>query len=139
MPLVSKIIDGFNILTDFRQFFSILVWILVSWILWTAIVYVGMITIDGRVKIWWSLFTQGVLALGIALPSAPAGLGVFEGSMVAALSVFDISAEKAFAIAVVIHLIQIVQTAILGIIGIVRQGDSIAAILGRISSSRKKS
>ena len=138
LPRIENVIDGFKILTNGKQFLAILTWLLITWALWTGNLYITMIAIDPRVELWWSLFTQGVLALGIALPSAPAGLGVFEGTVVAALSVFDISPEKALVVGVFVHLVQIIMTTILGIIGIVRQGDSIAAILGRIRSSKEK-
>ena len=39
---------------------------------------------------WWILFVLGVVSLGAALPSAPASLGVFEGSIVAALALLGL-------------------------------------------------
>ena len=137
LPRIEMIIDGFLILTNWRQFISVLFWIIISWLLWTFILFYGINTIHGGNKFWWAIFTQGVLALGIALPSAPAGLGVFEGTMVAALSVFNINREESLSIAVVIHFIQIIITTVIGFIAVMKQGESISDILKKIQSSRQ--
>ncbi len=135
-PQIEKVIDGFSVLTDIRQFSAVLLWILITWSLWTLILIVGLYSISPNFKFWWAIFTEGVLALGIALPSAPAGLGVYEGAMVVALSAFGIPYEASFGIAIVIHLMQIIITSVFGIMGVLRQGDSISAILSRIKPSK---
>lgn len=138
IPKVEMIIDGFQVLTDLKQFSSVLLWILITWSLWTIILIIGLSSISPDFKFWWAIFTEGMLALGIALPSAPAGLGVYEGTMVAALSAFGVQAEKSLGIAVVIHLIQITLTSIFGVVGVVKQGDSISSILSRIRVSKNR-
>lgn len=137
LPRIEMVIDGFLILTNWRQFISVLFWIIISWVLWTFILFYGINTIHGDVKFWWAIFTQGVLALGIALPSAPANLGVFEGTMIAALSVFNINREESLGIAVVIHLVQIAITTIIGFIAVMKQGESISDILKKIRSAKQ--
>ena len=138
LPRIEMVIDGFLILTNWEQFVSVLFWIIISWLLWTLILFYGISTIHEGVEFWWVIFTQGVLALGIALPSAPAGIGVFEGTMVAALSVFNINREESLGIAVVIHLVQIIITTIIGFIGVMKQGESISDIFKKIQSARKE-
>ena len=135
---IEMVIDGFLILTNWEQFVSVLFWIIISWLLWTLILFYGISTIHEGVEFWWVIFTQGVLALGIALPSAPAGIGVFEGTMVAALSVFNINREESLGIAVVIHLVQIIITTIIGFIGVMKQGESISDIFKKIQSARQE-
>ena len=138
LPRIEMVIDGFLILTNWRQFVSVLFWIIISWLLWTFILFYGINTIHGGNKFWWAIFTQGVLALGIALPSAPAGLGIFEGTMVAALSVFNMNREESLGIAVVIHFVQIIITTVIGFIAVMKQGESISDILKKIQSSRQE-
>ena len=138
LPRIEMVIDGFLILTNWEQFVSVLFWIIISWLLWTLILFYGISTIHDGVEFWWVIFTQGVLALGIALPSAPAGIGVFEGTMVAALSVFNINREESLGIAVVIHLVQIIITTIIGFIGVMKQGESISDIFKKIQSARQE-
>jgi len=138
LPKIEMIIDGFLIMTNWKQFISVLFWIIISWFLWTVILFFGINTIQGDVKFWWAIFTEGVLALGIALPSAPAGIGVFEGTMIAALSVFGISVEKSLGVAVVIHLVQIILTTAIGLIAVMKQGESISDILRKIRSTKQE-
>jgi len=138
LPRIEMVIDGFLILTNWEQFVSVLFWIIISWLLWTLILFYGISTIHDGVKFWWAIFTEGVLALGIALPSAPAGIGVFEGTMVAALSVFNLNREESLGIAVVIHLVQIIITTIIGFIGVMKQGESISDIFKKIQSARQE-
>jgi len=137
-PQIGKVIDGFAVLTNLRQFAAVLLWVLITWSLWTVILIIGLSSISPDFKFWWAIFTEGVLALGIALPSAPAGLGVYEGAMVVALSAFGVPYAASFGIAIVIHLMQILITSVLGIIGVLRQGDSISSILSRIRSTKKE-
>jgi uncharacterized protein (TIRG00374 family) len=137
LPKIEMVIDGFQVITNWRQIISVFLWISISWLLWTFLLFFGLKVIHGDTKFWWAIFTEGVLALGIALPSAPAGLGVYEGTMIAALSVFEIPAEIALGLAVVIHLIQIGITSIIGFIAIAKHGESIPAIFQRIRSSQK--
>jgi len=137
-PQIEKILDGFKVLTDVGQFISVLFWILVTWSLWTVILIVGLSAVSPQYKFWWAIFTEGVVAMGIALPSAPAGLGVYEGSMVLALSAFDIPYEQALGVAIIMHLMQIVITSVLGVIGVLRQGDSISGIFSRVKISEER-
>jgi uncharacterized protein (TIRG00374 family) len=138
LPRIEMVIDGFLILANWRQFISVLFWIIISWLLWTFILFYGINIIHGGTKFWWAIFTEGVLALGIALPSAPAGLGVFESAMVAALSVFNLNREESLSIAVVIHLIQIIITTVIGLIAVMKQGESISDILKKIQYARQE-
>ena len=138
-PHIEKVIDGFKVLTNIRQFTAVLLWILITWSLWTVILVVGLSAVSPDFKFWWAIFTEGVLALGIALPSAPAGLGVYEGAMVVALSAFGVPYATSFGIAIIIHLMQILITSGFGIVGVIRQGESISGILSRIRTTKKQS
>jgi len=135
-PQIEKVIDGFKVLTNLRQFASVFLWVLITWSLWTIILVIGLSSISPDFQLWWAIFTEGVIALGIALPSAPAGLGVYEGAMVVALAAFGVPYETSFGIAIVIHLMQIIITSGFGIAGVLRQGDSISAILSRIKKTK---
>lgn len=132
IPKIGLILDGLAVLKQPLKFGRALFWILISWTCWTSLVYFGMTRLSAFVPIWWAIFAQGVLALGIALPSAPAGVGVYEGTMVAAFSVFGFSESGALSIALTLHVMQIVVTTIIGIYGLMVQGQSMTALVQRI-------
>ena len=71
--------------------------------------------------------------MGIALPSAPAALGVYEATIVGALVLLGIPASTGtgLAFAITLHAMQFVITAILGLIGLAQDGRSLAE-LGRL-------
>ncbi len=131
-PKFGSILDGLATLTNPLKFAKSVFWILCSWVCWTTLLFFGISRVTGRVPFLWGIFTQGVLALGIALPSAPASLGVYEGTMVAALAVFGIDQSAALSIALVLHFIQIFVTSLFGIYGLAVQGQSITSLMDRI-------
>ena len=108
--------------------------ILLTWSIWTLMLFYGIRIIVPDAPFWWSVFAEGVLALGIAVPSAPASLGVYEGTMVAALSVFGINTNQALSLAVVLHFLQILVTSLIGVYGLFIQGHSITGMIGKIRS-----
>jgi len=133
LPGFESILNGFSVLTNVRQFITTLFWMVACWACWTLGFYITLISFIPGALFWWSFFTQGVLAMGIALPSAPAGLGVYEGTMVVALSAFGINESTSLGMALVMHMMQIVIISVLGIIGLSRQKLSISAIIKKIN------
>jgi hypothetical protein len=63
-------------------------------------------------------------------------LGVYEAAMVGALSILGYPAGMALAVALVAHLIHIGFTAIVGGIGLVREGETITGLYNRLRNFR---
>lgn len=137
LPGLDSLLDGFSILTKPGKFLLSVFWILVCWILWAFLYYVAIITFYPSAPFWWAIFVQAVLAMGIALPSAPAGLGVFEGALVAALAVLGMDQSKSLGMALVLHIIQILTTFILGGYGLLHQGWTMQKLIGQIKIKRR--
>jgi len=87
-----------------------------------------MLAIAPNAHYWWGIFTDAVLALGIAIPSAPAALGTFEAAIVGALTILGINETLGLGYAITLHFIQFVVTGVLGMIGLLRQGRSLGAL-----------
>lgn len=132
VPGLDSLLNGFSILTKPIQFLLSLFWILVCWMVWALSYFLAIRTFMPSAPFWWAIFAQAVLAMGIALPSAPAGLGVFEGALVASLAVLGMDQSKSFGMALVLHSIQIISTFILGGYGLIRQGLTVDKLLGQI-------
>jgi uncharacterized membrane protein YbhN (UPF0104 family) len=77
-----------------------------------------------------------MLALGVAIPSAPASVGVFEASLVGSLALLGISSGSALAYAIVMHLDQIVLTAVFGLWGLIRDGQSLSSLLSSLTEKK---
>lgn len=132
LPKIGSVLDGLDVLNQPQKFFLSFFWILASWLCWTSVLYFGMSRLASGIPFWWAIFAQSVLALGIALPSAPAGLGVYEGTMVAALAVFGFDQSGALSIALVLHFVQILITTIIGIYGLTAEGQTIGMLLDKM-------
>lgn len=61
-----------------------------------------------------ALLLQGVLAFGVAVPSTPGYVGVFEALIVAVLVIFGVERDLAFAFAVTYHVTTFVPIGLLG-------------------------
>lgn len=129
VPQLNKLMDGLATLTHPGQFLLSLFWIAASWAVWVVMydVLVWQIVPSGA---WWNgAFVGSLLALGVAIPSAPAAVGVYEASMTAALVIVGGTESIALAYAILLHVIQFIICAILGIWGLIRDGQSFSSLM----------
>jgi glycosyltransferase 2 family protein len=136
-PFLIKGLHGLTALAKPKNILIAVLWIIGSWILWVVLLFYAFRIIEPGAPFWWAIFAEGVLALGIALPSAPASLGVYEGTMVVALSVLGIDKNSALSTAIILHSLQILITSLLGIIGLSIHGFTLAEIINTISNRFK--
>jgi uncharacterized protein (TIRG00374 family) len=134
LPQFNALLEGLQVLTNPIQILVGLFWIIISWSIWTVLFYMMITAFVKDAHFWWAIFSQSVLAMGIALPSAPAGLGVYEGTAVAALSVFNVPRSSALGVALIVHIIQILITSAFGLIGFIVQGQSIGETFKKIKA-----
>ncbi len=132
IPQIDSLLDGLSALTNLGQFLLSVFWIGLTWVFWLFTYYVMLLTIAPGAPFWWAMFADGILALGVAIPSAPAGLGVYELAMVTALTTLGISRPDALAYALIMHLMQFVLTGIFGFWGLLRERQSIRTIFSDI-------
>ena len=137
-PLFIKGIHGLTTLAKPKNLIFAAFWILCSWLLWIGLLFYALRIVEPGAPVWWAIFAEGVLALGIALPSAPASLGVYEGTMVVALSILGIDKNSALSTAIILHSLQIIITSLIGIIGLSVQGFTLVEIINTISNRLKK-
>lgn len=87
-------------------------------------------------------FVNCAIALGLTIPSAPSGAGLFEAAAVAGLAVYKIASDTALAYAIVLHLSTFLVAAVMGVIGLQREGQSFehlaSAARSVLGSMRKK-
>jgi len=133
LPGLDSLLNGFSILTKPGQFVLSLFWLGLCWTFWALLYFIAIRTFVPQAPFWWAIFAQAVLAMGIALPSAPAGLGVFEGALVVALTVLGVEQSNSLVMALVLHVIQIATTSILGGIGMFRQGWTLKKLIAQVN------
>ncbi len=129
VPQILNLIKGLSILNNPRQFLLGLSLILLAWLVAVTEYYVVLLAVEPAAVYWWGIFTDAVLALGIAIPSAPAALGTFEAAIVGALKILGVDETRGLAYAITMHFVQFVITGILGLIGLLRQGRPLGELL----------
>jgi len=129
---LDSLLDGLGVLIHPSQFLLSLLFMIANWFFGVLEIHTLLNQGETQAYLWWTGFVLGVVSLGIAIPSAPAGLGVYEAAMVGALSVLGYPAGKALAVALVAHLIHIGFTGIVGGIGLLREGETITGLYNRL-------
>jgi len=135
-PRIGSLLDGLSALTSPAAFLSSLFWIAASWAMWVLIYYIMLIPIVPEAKLWWAAFADGVLALGIAVPSAPGALGVFEAALVGALTLLGVPTSSALAYAILMHFVQFVSTGLLGLWGLFSERRSLKGLFSEIHAGK---
>jgi len=111
-------------------------WSVVTWIGFGLSCYTSTLAFVPDAPWYVGGFVNCAIVLGLTIPSAPAGAGLYEAAAVAALVVFGVSNETALASALVLHLSTFAIAAVLGVIGLDREGESfkhLAAAASRVA------
>lgn len=140
IPLVGRLanrslppfLDGLSILLDLRRFLVSLVWLLFNWIIGIVQFHLVMLAFFPQAQPLWSIFTLGAAALGLAAPSSPGAVGVYEFAIMTALAQLVDAPAAAAAFAFTAHTIQIAITGLLGAYALYRDGDSLASLYRQV-------
>jgi len=124
-------LQGLSTLREPKRFFLVVALLLVTWILNISWYWVLLKAFVPEAKFLWAAFAVGVGSLGVAVPSTPGYIGVFEFATVSALTLFAIPESDAFAYALVSHALYLVVTIILGLVGFSRETITIGDIFKR--------
>ena len=128
VPRIDSLLDGLGVLASFDQFLLSLLLMILSWFFGGLELIFLARSFGVDLEIWMVGFILGMISIGIAIPSAPAGLGVFEAAAVGAFSLLGLSTSTGLAIAFVSHFISITFTGLIGMYGIFRDGESITGL-----------
>ena len=137
LPQVEAVLDGFAVLTRPQYFILSLTMMVVSWGLALVQDYLILHSLVPTAPIWWIGFVLSAGALGAAVPSAPAAIGVFEAAAVGALALVGMDANIAFTFAICVHLTSIIFSSVVGVVGLVLEGESLTTLYQGLSSRKK--
>lgn len=138
LPFLFAILEGFQTMQRPGQLVKGFLGILGSWVVsFVQYSLLILLLIPGS-QFWWGAFANTILALGVALPSAPAGLGIFESSIVAAFGIFHINQESALAYALIMHITQFLLTASLGLFALFKDGYSLRGLFTNLLAQQQE-
>lgn len=131
-PKVVHALEGFSVLTKPRAFLLAFMSLALSWGLAFGKNFLIFRNLYPQPPFWWMIFILSAGAFGAALPSAPAGLGVFEGVVVAAFALLGVGSEVAFTHAIVVHAMVFIYANLIGLIGLRLRGEALVSFIQRV-------
>jgi len=126
--ILPRLLDGLAVFKDWKRFLLAVFWMALNWLIAAGQYYLLIKAFIPEAAFLWALFTMGVVAVGGTIPSSPGNVGVLEGVIIAALSVFKIDASMGLAIGISIHLIQVIVTTVFGVYGLSREGETLMGV-----------
>ena len=123
---LAAALDGLGALRNRRAAVAVWGWTLAVWLVsaLTNLLLLAAFGLEPSPRV--ALFLLVVLQAGVAVPSAPGKIGVFQFLCVLALSVFDVPASVAFGYGVVLYLIVLGSICGWAVFGLWQRGLSLA-------------
>jgi uncharacterized protein (TIRG00374 family) len=119
---------GLGALRSPRRLVAVIAWSLVLWLVNAASFWIAFAAFDLPVGFAGALLLQGLLVFGIAVPSTPGYVGVFEAVISAVLLLYGVTATRGAAYALVYHATTFIPITVLGAWSLARTGLSLGEI-----------
>ncbi len=118
--IIEGMLSGLDSLKSPSRFTAVLFWSLVVWLVNGSAFWFAFVALDVDVQWTGAFLLQGVIALGIAVPSSPGYFGPFEALTRATLALYGVSAAQSVSYAVVFHVGGFVPITLLGLYSLSR-------------------
>lgn len=92
-----------------------------SWALGVIVFWIAMRAFIPGAPLSWTAFGLGAMAFGIALPSSPGAIGVYEAMWVGALALCGADPASSLAYAIAVHTMTFSFTTLCGLIALIRE------------------
>ena len=115
LSALEGIRQGLTVLRSPSRLAAVVLWSLALWTTNALAFYIGFGAFDITVGYWGALLLQGLLVLGIAIPSTPGFFGPFEAVIVAVLSLYRVPHDLAFSYAISYHVTSFLPITLLGL------------------------
>ncbi len=124
-------LNGLAVITQPWRFLRVVFWMMLNWMLALSQYFFYLKAFLPTATLLQSSFTLGIASLGIAAPSSPGSIGVYELAVVSGLAVFGLAPSLSLAYALTMHFLGILTTGILGAIGLARDGETLSGLYSR--------
>lgn len=130
MRFVENAVGGLAVLKDSRRFLAVLFWAAAHWLVHALGLYLGFLAVGIDAPFTAALFLQGVLGIGVAIPSSPGFFGVFELAATIGLAVYGVPQSLAVSWAIGYHLLSFIPITVFGAVYFARLGLSVGTMSG---------
>ena len=114
--------SGLSVLRAPRRFASVLGWTTLHWLCNALAFWLGFRAVGITTPFSAALFVQGIIAIGVAIPSAPGFFGVFEAIAKESLAVYGVGPDLAVAWAIGFHILSFIPITVIGAVYFARLG-----------------
>ncbi len=128
--------EGLAALVHPWRFVRVFSWMVLSWSVAVLYQYILMLAFVPQAKPLWAGFGLATASLGVALPSSPSYIGIFEGVWIGALALFDVPFSTALAYAIIAHVLHILISVVFGVYTLSSEGDTIGQVYDQIRKKR---
>ncbi|MEX2180241.1 MAG: lysylphosphatidylglycerol synthase transmembrane domain-containing protein [Gemmatimonadaceae bacterium] len=120
--MLRSFADGLSVLRHPARFASVLWWALLHWMVQAAAFYIMFFAVGIDAPFTAALFVQGLIVIGVALPSTPGFFGLFEAAAVVSLSLYGVTESLAIAWALIYHVLSMIPITVFGLYYLARSG-----------------
>ena len=113
---------GLSVLRSPRRFGSVLMWTVLHWLMNALAFWIGFRAVGIDTPFSSAVFVQGIIAIGVAIPSAPGFFGVFEAVAKQSLAVYGVGPDLAVAWAIGFHILSFIPITVMGAVYFARLG-----------------
>jgi glycosyltransferase 2 family protein len=128
VDLIEGVRHGLTVLRSPARLAGVIFWSLVLWLLNAWAFYLGFAAFDIPVSYAGALLMQGLLVLGISVPSTPGFFGPFEAVIVATLALYGVPGSLAFSYAIAFHVTTFVPITLLGLWSLTRTPEGFSVL-----------
>jgi uncharacterized protein (TIRG00374 family) len=112
--LLRTFVSGLGVLRRPALFAEVLWWTLLHWLVNAFAFWLAFLAVGINAPFSAALFLQGLIAIGVALPSAPGFFGIFELFAKAGLSIYAVPDDLAVAWAISFHFLSFIPITVIG-------------------------
>ena len=113
---------GLGVLRSPRRFVAVFAWTALHWLVNALAFWIGFRAVGIDAPFGAALFLQGLIAIGVALPSSPGFFGVFEALARTGLEVYGVDKTLATSWAIGFHLLSFIPITLFGAFYFARLG-----------------
>lgn len=120
--MLRSFASGLSVLRHPARFVAVLWWALLHWLVQATAFYIMFLAVGIDAPFSAALFVQGLIVIGVALPSTPGFFGFFEAAALASLTLYGVSDSLAIAWAVSYHVLSLIPITLIGLYYLARSG-----------------
>lgn len=120
--MLASFAEGLSVLRHPGRFLSVVWWTLIHWLVQALAFYIMFKAVGIDAPFSAALFVQGVIVIGVSLPSTPGYFGFFEAAAKLSLVMYGVSESLAVAWALMYHVLSLIPITVIGLYYLARSG-----------------